>query len=354
MVLMTAAEVDMEKEKDTKRKSTETDMANPSNTKKQKKSASSLLLKKSAIAESGESLMLRKKSTTAGSGESLMLVKKRTAAESDESKTIDNSEPAGAAETAVEQRADGDRKSKTVPKRAGKKGEGELSPRGKQWNAVQKFCLKLHKVSIIWQDDLPQYKKFKVIAGKTAKRRRFCNNLCNGAIDDRDNFDTEWGHIDKNRFHMFEFLRQIQKLEESFKKTCLQFTDKKELDTIRRAKINLKRALKVDPVLEYVEQIAPNPNECGSVDWTKSEIHRIMFIYRLKKYYKPNMTWAKLTTFFNCRSVSAVRNKFKECVAGACAKPLTHFNLPKNKGKADTQDTKKPVQTRKKTKKTKK
>jgi len=329
MVLMTAAEADMEKEKDTKRKSTETDMANPSNTKKQKKSESSLLLKKSATAESGES--------TAGSGGSLMLAKK--VREQNLMKARQNSESTDAAETAVKQKA--------------AKSKGEMSPRAKQWIAVEKFCLKLDKVSNIWQDDHPQFQQFKAIAGRTRKRRLFCNNLCPGPIDDRDNFESEWGHIDKNRFHMLEFLRKIQKLEESFKKTCLQVHDKKELDTIRRAKINLKKALKVDPVLEYVEQIVPDLNDCATVPWTKSEYHRIMFIYRLKRYYKPNMTWIKLTTFFNCRSPSAVKNKFKECVAKAKAKPLSRDNQPKNPNYSlDAQLTKKPA--KKKRKKTKK
>lgn len=293
--------------------------------------------------------MLRKASTTAGTGKSLMLVKKSTATESDESKTIDNSEPAGVAETAVEQKADGDPKSKAAPKWAG--DTGEVSPRGKQWLAVEKFCLKLHKVSNIWHDDHPRFKQFKHIAARTAKRRRFCDNLCHGPIDDRDNFESVWGHIDKNRFHMLEFLRKIQKLEESFKKTCLEVHDKKELDTIRRAKINLKKALKPDPVLAYIEQIVPDLNDCGTIPWTKSEYHRIMFIYRLKRYFKPNMTWIKLTTFFNCRSLSALKNKFKECVTKAKAKPLSRYNPPKNPDMVDLNVRKKSAKKRKKTKK---
>jgi len=278
----TAVGADKVEEMDKKRKSTETEMANPSDNKKQKKEGSSLLLKKSRTAPT---------------------------------------------ETAVKEKP-------------GEKGEKVMCPRARQWVSVKKFCLKMHKVSNMYQDDHEEFKKFKAFAVRAARKTRYCNNFCPGPITDKDDFRTEWSFVDKNRWFMFLFLRQVQKLEESFKKTCLKITDKPELDTIRRAKINLKIALSADPVLEYVEQRIPELNECGAVSWTKSEKHRLMFIYRLKKDFKPNITWDKVNTFFNCRNKNTIKMKLKEMIKEARAKPLTNYHPRKKKVKKDGENSK--------------
>lgn len=275
MVLdMKAEEARMLKENDNKRKRTETEMANPSDTKKQKRS-------------------------------SLLLVKAADPVTDDKPGVVEAPNQKDTPETAV--------KKEDLQEKA--------SPRGKQWIAVAKFCLKLHKVSWIYQDDHPEFKKFMRLAGSTAKRVKYCNELLPGPISKKDNWNTLWGPVDKNRWFMMMFLRQLQSLQASFVKKCLTLNDKEDLDTIRRAKINMKKALSKDPVLEYVENIPREVNKSGVVNWTESEKHRIMFFYRVKRYFKPNIGWDKVTTFFNCRTNFAVKTRFKAMRIEAKAPP---------------------------------
>lgn len=302
-----------------KRKSTESGMENKSEKKKKRKS--SLLLRKTT--DGDESTEDNDKSGDVG--KSLTVATSDTVATPE--KSVAASETAASGKPAIH---------KTVLK------EGEVSPRGMHWLAVEKFCLKMHKVSNIYQDDHQEFKKFKVFAGRTARKVNYCNNWCPGPLSKTDNFETEWGTSDKNRWFVFEFLRKVQKLEKEFTKKCLKDTDKEEWDTIKRAKRKLAKALKGDPVLEYVDHKKKlERSECNTTEWTKSEKHRIMWIYRIKRYYQPNITWDKLRTYFNSRSMMALKMKYRAMIMEAKAKPLLR-NQPKKKVEVPEKGSEKP------------
>jgi len=221
----------------------------------------------------------------------------------------------------------------TKPEIAAKE-EGDACPRGKQWEAAAKFCRKLYKLSVHYFYKHEELMKFKALADMTAKSVEWCNMKCPGPLRTDDDFRTPWGPVDENRLSMFEFLGEVQELEKVLTTKCLEATDTEAHEKLRKAKKWLNVALEADPVLEYVMTAKPWPR--GGLRFTKAEIQRIKFCYRLRRWYKPTIAYDEMAKFFNNRTTEAVKRRFKAILQQARLWPLPKIEkTERNKMKAE-------------------
>jgi len=190
--------------------------------------------------------------------------------------------------------------------------EGGVCPRGKQWEAAEKFCRKLYDLSVHHLYKHEELCKLKKLADMTAESVKWCTMKCPGPLTIDDDFKTPWGPNDENRYSMYKFLWEVEALEKLLTTTCLTEADTKELNIISKAKEELNVALEADPVLEYYKPKAPLLE--GGRAFTKEEIQRIKFCYRIRRWYNPRIAYDEMVKFFNNRTTASVKRKFQVLV----------------------------------------
>merc|ERR1719187_1351193 len=116
---------------------------------------------------------------------------------------------------------------------------------------------------------------------------------CPGPLTIDDDFKTPWGPNDENRYSMYKFLWEVEALEKLLTTECLTETDTKELNIISKPKA---------PLLE------------GGRAFTKEEIQRIKFCYRIRRWYNPRIAYDEMVKFFNNRTTASVKRKFQVLV----------------------------------------
>jgi len=219
--------------------------------------------------------------------------------------------------------------------------KGEICPRGKQWKAAAKFCIEIYKLSVRYLDDYDELRKLRELAEMTAQSVKWCNIKCPGPLITDDEFLTPWGPNDENRYSMFEFLREVEVLEKLLSTECLKPTDTEGHDKVSKAKQDLRLALGLDPVLDYIE---PNVSVARKHQtWTREELQRIKFIYRVKRWYKRGVSWDEMLGYFNDRSMNALRKRYRAMGKKAKAIPMP---LPKRE-KKEKKTKKAPAEAKK-------